>query len=65
MEHNGGSIAAMVGEQCVGIISDLRLGQNMTTVANNFSKLFEITESSILGLAGLATDVLTVYFIIY
>lgn len=50
---------AMVGKDCVAIASDLRLGQQALTIANNFPKIFPVTEKTLLGLAGLATDVIT------
>lgn len=59
MEYSGGSCVAMVGKDCVAIASDLRLGQQALTIANNFPKIFPTTEKTLLGLSGLATDVLT------
>lgn len=50
-----------VGKGCVAIASDMRLGQQFQTVAMNFPKVFEMGEKLQLGLAGLATDVLTWY----
>jgi 20S proteasome subunit beta 3 len=38
MEHNGGSVVAMAGKDCVAIASDLRLGAGAMTVALNFEK---------------------------
>ena len=40
--------------------SDLRLGIQAQTVAKDFEKVFQVTDSLYVGLAGLATDVLTV-----
>lgn len=59
MEYSGGSCVAMVGKDCVAIASDLRLGQQALTIANNFPKIFPTTEKTLLGLTGLATDVIT------
>ncbi|KAG8857873.1 proteasome core particle subunit beta 3 [Serendipita sp. 411] len=59
MEYNGGSVVAMVGKNCVAIASDLRLGNQALTIATNFEKIFPITDRIMLGMAGLATDVLT------
>ena len=60
MEYNGAAIIAMVGEDCVGIASDLRLGVQAQTVSTDFQKIFEINPGLFLGLPGLATDVVTV-----
>ena len=50
----------MTGKDCVAIASDRRLGVNQQqTVAHNFRKIFEITPTLYIGLAGLATDVHT------
>jgi len=38
MDHNGGSVIAMAGKDCVAIASDLRLGAGAMTVALNFEK---------------------------
>ncbi|GJJ12496.1 Proteasome subunit beta type-3 [Clathrus columnatus] len=59
MQYNGGSIVAMVGKNCVAIASDLRLGNQALTIATDFEKVFPITDRIYLGMAGLATDVLT------
>ncbi len=61
MDYNGGSCVAMVGKGCVAIASDLRLGQQALTIANNFPKIFPTTEKTLLGLTGLASDVLTLW----
>ena len=47
MDHNGGSVVAMVGKDCVAIASDLRLGAGAMTVAMNFEKV----SSSLLSLS--------------
>ena len=60
-EYNGSSVVAMTGDNCVAIASDLRLGVQMQTVATNFQKVFRMGPRLFLGLAGLATDVQTVY----
>jgi 20S proteasome subunit beta 3 len=59
MEYSGGSCVAMVGKDCVAIASDLRLGQQALTIANNFPKIFPATDKVLMGLTGLATDVIT------
>lgn len=40
---------------------DTRLGVQHTTVATDFKKVFQLNDRLFLGLAGLATDVQTVY----
>ena len=59
MEYNGGSVVAAKGKNCVVIASDLRLGQQAMTVAANFDKVFRVTETTYVGLPGLASDVAT------
>ncbi|KAH9006494.1 20S proteasome subunit beta 3 [Lactarius hatsudake] len=59
MEHNGGSVVAMAGKDCVAIASDLRLGAGAMTVAMNFEKIFPVSDRIYLGLTGLATDITT------
>jgi 20S proteasome subunit beta 3 len=49
----------MTGKNCVGICSDTRLGAQQQTVAKDFKKIFEINEKVYVGLAGLATDVIS------
>lgn len=51
----------MVGKNCVAIAADKRLGQQALTVDTNFQKVFPITDRTYIGLAGLATDVKTLY----
>ena len=58
-EYNGGTMVGMVGDGCVGIACDRRLGKQMLTVSNKFQKVFKYQDNIIMGLAGLATDVLT------
>lgn len=43
MDHNGGSVVAMAGKDCVAIASDLRLGAGAMTVAMNFEKVRHIS----------------------
>ncbi|KAI0068719.1 N-terminal nucleophile aminohydrolase [Artomyces pyxidatus] len=59
MDHNGGSVIAMAGKDCVAIASDLRLGAGAQTIAMNFEKVFPVTDRLYMGLPGLATDVIT------
>lgn len=60
LQYNGGAIIAMTGKNCIGICSDLRLGAQAQTIAKDFEKVFSITDKLYVGLAGLATDVLSV-----
>lgn len=39
MSYTGGTILAMAGNDCVCIASDLRLGEQMTTIATNMKKV--------------------------
>ena len=49
----------MIGEKCVSIGSDTRLGVQFQTVATNFQKVFRIQDNIIMVLTGLATDIKT------
>lgn len=49
---------AMAGRNSVVIATDTRLGKNgITTVDFNYEKAFSITDKTIVGLTGLATDI--------
>nr|CAG4641162.1 EOG090X0CE5 [Eulimnadia texana] len=61
MSYNGGCVLAMKGEGCVAIAADRRLGVQAQTVSTDFQKIFEMGPQLYVGLAGLATDTLTVY----
>lgn len=61
MEYNGSAIVAMTGKECVAIAADRRLGVQAQTVSTNFQKMFQMSPKVIIGLPGLATDVITVY----
>lgn len=39
MDHNGGSVIAMVGKECVAIASDLRLGNQALGISSNFQRV--------------------------
>jgi hypothetical protein len=41
MDHNGGSVIAMVGKDCVAIASDLRLGNQAQGISSDFQKVAE------------------------
>jgi len=60
MNYNGSAMIAMAGKDCVAIAADRRLGQNLTTIATDFTKLFCMQPKVYVGLSGLATDVQTV-----
>jgi 20S proteasome subunit beta 3 len=55
-----GSVVAMVGQDCVAIACDLRLGNQALTVACNFEKVYAVTEKTYVGMPGLASDTITV-----
>lgn len=59
LEYNGAAILAMTGKDCVGICSDSRLGNQAQTVATDFEKIFKMGDKLMVGLPGLATDVIT------
>merc|ERR1712066_1194934 len=60
MEYNGSAIVAMAGENCVAIASDTRHGvRQLMTVGCQRQKIFQLTDQTYVGLAGLATDVQT------
>ena len=42
MDHNGGSVIAMVGKDCVAIASDLRLGNSALGISSNFQRVCSI-----------------------
>jgi len=60
-EYNGSSIVAMTGEGCVAIAADTRLGVQFQTIDTTFQKIFKMGPRLYIGLAGLATDVQTVF----
>jgi 20S proteasome subunit beta 3 len=59
MTYNGAAIIAMAGKDCVGIAADRRLGVQLTTIATDFPKIFQMQPKLFVGLAGLGTDVQT------
>ena len=61
MRYNGGTVVAMAGKNCVAIATDKRFGIQYTTVSMDNPKVFEFGPNLYLGLAGLQTDVQTVY----
>ncbi|EFJ05723.1 hypothetical protein SELMODRAFT_266913 [Selaginella moellendorffii] len=59
--YNGSALVAMVGKDCFAIASDRRLGVNFQTIATDFQRIFKIHDKLYVGLAGLASDVQTLY----
>ncbi|XP_053991224.1 uncharacterized protein LOC128883168 [Hylaeus volcanicus] len=59
-EYNGSAVVAMAGKECVAIACDRRLGSNqLQTVSANFKKVYSVNDKTLIGYAGLATDVQT------
>jgi len=58
-EYNGSALVAMKGKNSVGIACDTRLGVGFSTISTNFQKVFKMQDNILLGLAGLATDIIT------
>ena len=48
-----------MGHGCVGLASDTRLGVGFKTVSTSFQKVFKMQDNILLGITGLATDVIT------
>eukprot|EP01126_Amoeba_proteus_P045499 TRINITY_DN5099_c0_g1_i1.p1 TRINITY_DN5099_c0_g1~~TRINITY_DN5099_c0_g1_i1.p1 ORF type:complete len:205 (+),score=34.36 TRINITY_DN5099_c0_g1_i1:95-709(+) len=61
LEHNGSSVIAMTGKNCVAIASDLRFGISAQTLAFDFTKVFQLTPRTFVGLPGLLTDCQTMH----
>lgn len=61
MSYNGGCVVAMKGKDCVAIATDHRFGIQAQTIATNFEKVFPVNKHMYIGLAGLQSDILTVY----
>mmetsp|Transcript_32163 Transcript_32163/g.73912 ORF Transcript_32163/g.73912 Transcript_32163/m.73912 type:complete len:205 (+) Transcript_32163:81-695(+) len=64
MQQNGAAIIAMVGKDCVGIASDLRLSAHGQLLAADFPKVFQVSDTIFVGLPGLATDMQTMLNIV-
>ncbi|EGT40970.1 hypothetical protein CAEBREN_25310 [Caenorhabditis brenneri] len=60
MSYTGGTIVAMAGDECVCIASDLRIGEQMTTIATDQKKVHKVTDKVYVGLAGFQSDARTV-----
>lgn len=52
---------AMRGKNCVAIAADRRFGIQAQMVTTDFQKIFPMGDRLYIGLAGLATDVQTVW----
>ncbi|KAF3851875.1 hypothetical protein F7725_005230 [Dissostichus mawsoni] len=61
MSYNGGAVMAMRGKNCVAIAADRRFGIQAQMVTTDFQKIFPMGDKLYIGLAGLATDVQTVF----
>ncbi|CAD6195283.1 unnamed protein product [Caenorhabditis auriculariae] len=59
MSYNGGTVLAMAGEECVCIATDLRFGEQMTTVATDKKKVHKVSDKVYVGLAGFSSDART------
>jgi len=60
LTHNGGTVLAMTGKNCVAIASDKRLGEGFSTQSFNCVKIHEMNDKIMVGLAGLNSDTITV-----
>ncbi|GMT16737.1 hypothetical protein PFISCL1PPCAC_8034, partial [Pristionchus fissidentatus] len=60
MSYTGGTVLAMAGDGCVCIASDLRLGEQMNTMAVDQKKVHKISDKVYVGLAGFHSDAKTV-----
>ena len=52
-------MVGMLGDGCVGIAADPKIGKQFLMLSHNFQKVFKMQDNILLGLAGLATDVQT------
>lgn len=52
----GGSILAMKGKNAIVMVGDRRLGYNLSTVNNNFTKIFPLTPQVVIGLTSFVPD---------
>jgi 20S proteasome subunit beta 3 len=61
MNYNGSAMIAMMGDGCVGIAADRRLGKNLTTISTDCTKIHEMQAGCMVGFTGLYTDILTLH----
>lgn len=54
--HYGGSVVAVAGKGCVGIIADHRLGAGYIAVSKSFNRIHEITPRIFVGFADFLPD---------
>ena len=59
MNYNGSAMIAMIGDNCVGIAADRRLGKQLTTISCDCNKIFEVQPQCMIGMSGLYTDIVT------
>jgi len=59
MEYNGAAMVAMVGKNCVAIASDTRFGVQHQTVAMDMKKIYQVSDTAMIGMTGLVSDVQT------
>lgn len=52
-------MVAMAGKNCVAIASDTRLSTQFMTIDQNFKRIWQVNDRTMLGLGGLGTDVQT------
>lgn len=60
LEYNGSGVIAMTGKNCVAIASDTRFGVQQTTISDNMERIFKVNKRTLVGISGLASDVMTV-----
>ncbi|KAI1727744.1 proteasome subunit domain-containing protein [Ditylenchus destructor] len=60
MSYNGGTVIAMTGDECVCIGTDLRIGEQMSTIAVDVKKVHKISDRIYVGLTGFHSDAQTV-----
>eukprot|EP00310_Coccolithus_braarudii_P013300 CAMPEP_0183353300 /NCGR_PEP_ID=MMETSP0164_2-20130417/33174_1 /TAXON_ID=221442 /ORGANISM="Coccolithus pelagicus ssp braarudi, Strain PLY182g" /LENGTH=201 /DNA_ID=CAMNT_0025525955 /DNA_START=133 /DNA_END=738 /DNA_ORIENTATION=- len=56
MEYNGAAVIAMAGKGCVAMASDKRYGIRNQTMGCEMKKVFQMNDSTLVGMTGLATD---------
>ena len=52
-------MVAMAGKNCVALAVDTRLGVQLSHIDSNLQRAFKINDRTLMGLAGLVTDVQT------
>ena len=59
MQYNGAAIIAMAGKDCIAIASDKRYGIRNQTMGCQMKKIYQMSDKTLVGLTGLATDMQT------